>query len=61
MKISLSEAADILGVSHDTVLRMINEGVLQGYKKNPGALRSAYQVLKADVLKLKEKQKEVAG
>lgn len=61
MKISLREAADILGVSHDTVLRMIDDGVLQGYKKNPGSLRSAYQVEKKDVMKLKEQQKEVVG
>jgi excisionase family DNA binding protein len=53
-----AQAAEYLGISRDTVIRMVEEGILRGYRHRPGGW---WKVSKASVLEHERKLSEQAG
>ncbi len=58
--ISTKEAAELLGVSDRTVLRMIGNGVLPGWKIIPGT-KSVYRVWREDVERIIKQRESTAA
>jgi len=58
-KITTKQAAELLGCSDRTVLRMIDQKVLHGWKLTPG-LKSIYFLWREDVEKLVKQREAVA-
>lgn len=52
--VSTTEAAALLGISRNTIIRMVNRGELQGYKKTL-ARNSPMRVYRESVLEFMEK------
>lgn len=55
---TVREAAQDLGLSHDTVTRLIRSGLLRGRKKNQHARTSAFLI---DAVELERFRREVRG
>ena len=59
--ISVARAAELLGCSANTVLRMIEDGTLEGYKLRRGVKNSHYRIIRDSVLRVADQWRKEAG
>ena len=56
--VTAKEAAELLGVSHTTISRMVRAGDLAGYKLNPGRRNSPLRIVLSSVQVILETRRQ---
>ena len=59
--VSTARAAELLGVSSSTVLRMLEEGTLEGFKLRRNKPNSPFRVIRDSILRVLEEWRREAG
>lgn len=59
--VSTERAAAMLGVSATTILRMIQDGTLEGFKLRKNRKNSPYKVIRESILRVAEEWRRDAG